>query len=206
MSDDKDIKLIEVLSKHYSETFDLVRQVVARRDRLFLYILLVIFVLLLYMSNPEAIRDWVNSVFSSQLKVENGTEITPLFDVSVIGAVLLLGLLSLSHTYFQAVLHVERQYDYVYKLEDQLSKHFEDPAFTREGRHYLKHQRKFSGWTKSIFWYLFPFLYLAFMLFWMWFLVVNPVTPLIYKIVDFAISLSILNSLRLYLLALNRRQ
>ncbi|NJC97358.1 MAG: hypothetical protein C3F07_10000 [Anaerolineales bacterium] len=206
MSDDKDIKLIEVLSKHYSETFDLVRQVVARRDRLFLYILLVIFVLLLYMSNPEAIRDWVNSVFSSQLKVENGTEIAPLFDVSVIGAVLLLGLLSLSHTYFQAVLHVERQYDYVYKLEDQLSKHFEDPAFTREGRHYLKHQHKFSGWTKSIFWYLFPFLYLAFMLFWMWFLVINPVTPLIYKIVDFAISLSILNSLRLYLLALNRRQ
>lgn len=36
MNNDGEIKLVEVLSRHYSETFDQLKEVVARRDRLFL--------------------------------------------------------------------------------------------------------------------------------------------------------------------------
>ncbi|HLO13810.1 MAG TPA: hypothetical protein VK206_03205 [Anaerolineales bacterium] len=38
---------LEVLSQHYSETFELLKNDAAKRDRLFLYILIVIFLLLL---------------------------------------------------------------------------------------------------------------------------------------------------------------
>jgi hypothetical protein len=206
MSDEKDAKLVEVLSYHYSETFDLLRTVVARRDRLFLYILLVIFILLLYMSNPSVMSEWVNSFFRSQVAGESNVDMTPLIDVSAIGVVLLLGLLSLSHTYFQTVLHVERQYDYVYQLEEQLSKNFGEKAFIREGKHYWKYKRRFSKWTKVIFWYLFPLLYLLFIIVWLVFLFTGSQAPLPYKIVDSLISFSILVSLGLYLLAIIKRK
>ncbi|MEP7135365.1 MAG: hypothetical protein ABI904_10575 [Chloroflexota bacterium] len=202
MNNDNDIKLVEVLSRHYTETFDLLKQVVARRDRLFVYILLVIFAVLLYMSSPTLLSDWVNSFFNKQVAGNTTTSIAPLIDVSVIGVVLLLGLLALSHTYFQTVLHVERQYDYVYQLEHELSKHFNDKAFIREGKHYRTYKRKFSMWTKVIFWYLFPILYLLFIAFWLRFLVITTQTPPGYKLVDAAITVSILVSLALYLLAI----
>lgn len=206
MNNDNDIKLVEVLSRHYTETFDLLKTVVARRDRLFLYILLVIFILLLYMSNPSVMSDWVNSFFSSKVVGNDTTNMTPLLDVSVIGVVLLLGLLSLSHTYFQTVLHIERQYDYVYQLEDKLGGYFNDKAFTREGKHYHKYKRKFSSWTKVIFWYLFPILYLLFIVFWLWFLFTTSQTPIGYKVVDFLLTVSILVSLGLYLMATIKRK
>jgi len=206
MSNDNEIKLIEVLSKHYSETFNQLKEVVARRDRLFLYILFVIFILLLYMSSPTVMSDWVNSFFNSQVARNSDTTMQPLIDVSVIGVVLLLGLLSFSHTYFQTVLHVERQYDYVYQLEGQLSDHFNDKAFIREGKHYRNYKRRFSSWTKIIFWYLFPFLYLVFIVFWLWFLFTTSQSPLGYKIIELLITVSILISMGLYLLAIIKRK
>ena len=206
MSNDTDIRLVEVLSHHYSETFDQLKEVVARRDRLFLYILLVIFILLLYMSSPSVMSDWINSFFSSKVAGSNSTTMVPLIDVSVIGVVLLLGLLSLSHTYFQTVLHVERQYDYVYQLEGQLSGYFNEKAFIREGKHYRNYKRKFSNWTKVIFWYLFPLLYLLFIIIWLWFLFTSSQAPVAYKIVDVLITVSILVSLWFYLLAIIKRK
>jgi hypothetical protein len=136
----------------------------------------------------------------------NGTAMTPLIDVSVIGVVLLLGLLSFSHTYFQTVLHVERQYDYVYKLEEQLSGFFKDKAFIREGKHYRNYKRKFSRWTKVIFWYLFPALYVLFIILWLVFLFTRSQAPIIYQIVDALITLSILISLGYYLLAIIKKK
>jgi hypothetical protein len=206
MNDDNEIKLVEVLSKHYSETFDQLKEVVARRDRLFLYILFVIFIFLLYMSSPTVMSDWINSFFSSQVTGNSDTTMAPLIDVSVIGVVLLLGLLSFSHTYFQTVLHVERQYDYVYKLETQLSNFFKDQAFIREGKHYRTYKRKFSAWTKVIFWYLFPFLYVLFIFGWLWFLFTRSQAPIIYQLVDTLITFSILISLGYYLLAIIKKK
>jgi hypothetical protein len=198
MSNGKDTHL-EVLSHHYSETFELLKADVAKRDRLFLYILIVIFALLLYMSAPTAMSTLLNTFVRSQLGDKSETD---LIDVSFIGVILLLGLLSLSHTYFQTVLHVERQYNYVYQLEKQLSQHFDELAFIREGTFYKSHRRKFSGWTKAIYWWLFPMLFLLFNIIWLIFLWGRAQAPFAYKIVDTLISLSILISLAFYLLAL----
>ena len=157
---------LEVLSHHYSETFELLKNDVAKRDRLFLYILIVIFTLLLYMSAPNAMGEAVNNFLNSQ----TGGEGSQIIDVSFIGAILLLVLLSLSHTYFQTVLHVERQYNYVYQLEKVLCEYFDNKAFIREGEFYRRYRRMFSKWTKAIFWWLFPCLFLLFNIIWLIFL------------------------------------
>ena len=194
---------LEILSAHYSETFLLLKSSVEKRDRLFLYILGVIFLLLLYMSAPSAVSDWLNSFINSK---SGGTNITNLIEASFIGAILLLALLSFSHTYFQTVLHIERQYDYVYQLEEQLNPYFDGKAFIREGIHYKKYKRQFSRWTKAIFWTLFPLLYFIFIIGWLIFLYTNSQASLLYKIVDSLITASIFISLGSYLLALIKKK
>lgn len=195
---------LEILSAHYSETFALLKSAVEKRDRLFLYILVVIFLLLVYMSAPSAVSDWLNLFISSRTGTNANT--INLIEASFIGAILLLALLSISHTYFQTVLHIERQYDYVYQLEQQLSMYFDGKAFIREGEHYRKYKRRFSRWTKGIFWYLVPSLYVVFIAAWLVFLYTRSQAPVTYKIVDTLIAASILVSLSLYMLALTKKK
>jgi hypothetical protein len=202
MSNDKDTQL-EVLSHHYSETFELLKTDVAKRDRLFLYIVIVIFALLLYMSAPSVMGDLLNNFIRIQLGDKSETS---LIDVSFMGSILLLGLLSLSHTYFQTVLHVERQYRYVYQLETELSRRFNNKAFIREGEFYKSQRRIFSKWTKAIFWWLFPSLFLLFIVAWLIFLWGSSGAPFAYQVVGSLISLSILMSLGLYMLALMKEK
>ena len=197
---------LEVLSSHYSETFSLLKQSVEKRDRLFVYILAVVLALLLYMRAPSAIGDWLNSFVSRQAGQGVSATSQGFIDDSFIGIILGIGLLSLSHTYFQTVLHIERQYNYVYQLEKQLSHYFEEKAFIREGKHYRDHKRKFSLWTKVIFWYLFPLLFLAFNVFWMIFLLKNPNVSMPFKAANGLVTLSTLISLGYYLWALVKRK
>ena len=193
---------LEILAHHYSETFTLLRNDMGKRDRLFLYILIVIFLLLLYMSAPTAMSQLLNNFLSTRA---GGDDPTNLIDVSFIGTILLLGLLSLSHTYFQTVLHIERQYDYVGQLETQLSQSFDGLAFIREGQHYRSQGRRFAKWTKAIFWWLFPFLFVLFIFAWLYFIWWRSGAPLLYLVINTLISVSILVSLRYYLLALIKK-
>jgi hypothetical protein len=203
---------LEVLSAHYSETFSLLKSAVERRDRLFAYILAIILALLLYMRTPSAVGDWINQYLNKQAGQESPAEQTnPLprqdyIDDSFIGVILGIGLLSLSHTYFQTVLHIERQYSYVYQLEKQLSSSFDDKAFIREGKHYREHRRKFSSWTKAIFWYFFPLLFLAFIAIWSYFVITNPYMYPIYKVANGGIIVVTLISLGYYLWALLKKE
>jgi len=194
---------LQLLSSHYSETFALTKDAVGKRDRLFLYVLIVITLLLLYMNAPSAVSDWLNSFVSHQVGNNNPTTI---LNSAFIGTILSLGLLSLSHTYFQTVLHVERQYEYVYQLEDQLSQLFADKAFIREGRHYRGNQRLFAVWTRVIFWILSPILFLVFNIVWLIFVFSAPRAPIIYLVVDSLITLSTLLSLGFYLLAIIKKK
>lgn len=201
---DSNDKHLEILSAHYSETFFLLKAAVEKRDRLLLYILGVVFLMLVYMSAPSAVSDWLNMFINSQTGTDTGT--TNLIEASFIGVILLLGLLSFSHTYFQTVLHIERQYAYVYQLEEQLCTYFDGKAFIREGIHYRKYKRNFSKWTRAIFWYLVPLLYVIFIVFWLVFLFTASQAPWGYKIVDSLITASIVISLAFYLLALVKKK
>ena len=205
MAIDDNTKL-EILSDHYNETFELQKSNVERRDRLFLYILVLLGIILLYVLTPNVIGNWIDSFIKNQINNQQPSNTSPVINTSFIGAILWFGLLSLTHTYFQSVLHVQRQYDYIYNLEEELSRYFDDKAFIREGKHYEKYKLKFSSWTKIIFWNLFPLMLLVFVIFWLVFLFSQSNAPLGYLIIDSLISLSILISEGLYLWALYRRK
>jgi hypothetical protein len=197
---------IEILSAHYSETFALLKSAVEKRDRLFVYILGIVLSLLLYMQTPSAISDWLNSFANSQAGQDPTAASQGIIDDSFVGIILGIGLLSLSHTYFQTVLHIERQYNYIYQLEKQLSPHFDEKAFIREGKHYKDHKRKFSSWTKIIFWYLFPFLFFAFNIYWIVFLITEASISIFFKAANSLITLSTLTSLGYYFWALTKKK
>ncbi len=204
MTVDESTKL-EMLAKHYDQSFELQKESVTKRDRLFLYVLILVLLLLIYMLNPTLISDWANTFIRDRV-IANQVSEAELLDVSFIGLILWFGLLSLVHTYFQTVLHVQRQYNYIYDIEKELSTYYESKAFTREGKHYRKFKLKFSSLTKFIYWNVFPAFLLFIIFSWQLFLIRTNAMPLSYKIIESIISIIILVSTYFYLLALYKKK
>lgn len=87
-----------------------------------------------------------------------------------------------------------------------MSRRFNNKAFIREGEFYKSQRRIFSRWTKAIFWWLFPSLFLLFIVAWLIFLWGRSEAPFAYQIVGTLITGSILMSLGLYVLALLKQR
>ena len=195
----------QVLSAHYDATFAALKQDVARRDRLFLYILILISTALFYISAPDVLITLLTRFVEEQLGVDPAASPRLWIDASFVGTVLWFGLLTLVHTYFQTVLHVERRYSYIYHIENLLSETYGNQAFIREGQFYRAQRRKFSSWTRLIFWILFPF-FLAIVIAYRLYNVFVAHIAVIYIIANVLISVTMLVSLGLYLLALHRKK
>jgi hypothetical protein len=204
MTVDENTKL-SALADHYNQSFEQQKESVAKRDRLFLYLLLLVLLLLVYMLNPTLISDWANDFIENQV-TPNQVSQSELFNMSFIGLVLWFGLLSLVHTYFQTVLHVQRQYSYIYDMEKELNVYYQGTAFTREGDYYRKYKLKFSSLTKVIYWNIFPAFLLLIIISWQVFLFSTTAVPFAYKIIESLISLVILISTYFYLLALYKKK
>lgn len=194
---------LAMIVDHYNETFRMLKEDASRRDRLFGYVLLLMVLVLFHLFAPDVVARLVGTLVQAQTGLDDAAGVESVLDVSFIGALMWFGLLTLTHTYFQTVLHVERQYDYLYRLEERLAQYFEGEAYTREGSHYYRHRYLFSRWTKAIFWLLFPFFLLAVILYRLWTLFSLSLSPA-YFWVMFLIALALLVSTILYLLALYR--
>ncbi len=83
-------------------------------------------------------------------------DLQTLINSSFIESIIWFVLLSLVIRYFQTVILIERQFDYLHRLEEELNKIFEGVAFTREGKSYLKDYPLFSKWTHLLYTTLFP--------------------------------------------------
>lgn len=159
------LEKLQILSAHYSETYAFLQVAVKKRDKLFVIVLILMVVLSVFASAPDPWKEWVNTLVVSTASEMNPTSDT-LFDIHLIATLLWFALLAVGHTYFQTVLHIQRQYEYVYTLEDKLNPVFGGVAFTREGDHYTQHSKEFSKWTKIIFWAVTPFILFLFIIFW----------------------------------------
>lgn len=200
-------KKYEILSTHYNETFCLLKEDVKKRDRLFVYSAINIFMLLLYMTSPASIGSWLNKFLNAQaVGIENYNQSPSIMGSSFIGTTLCFLMLSLLHTYFQTVLHVERQYKYVYLLENQLSLLFKNKAFIREGEHYKANRNKFSVWTKFIFWTLYPGIIFFVSICWLIFVCKQNEIMDVYAVINIFIFISIIISIVLYLITLYKKK
>lgn len=154
MSISEDTQL-EVLNDHYKDTCERIRENVGMRDRLFLFVLVVIGLHFFQVSD----RDQSSQALISLLKEHAGFQIT--VNVDVLTAVLWFFLLSIVVRYFQANVYVNRQYDYLHGLEKQFEKLLGHALISREGAGYLSKYPRFSDWMHFIYTWAFPVLLLV---------------------------------------------
>lgn len=145
-----DENLLSLLHDHYKETFAHIQDYLKLRNRLFAYILVVVTLMLFQMYSPSGSERAISELLTEKLKLK-----TPI-DISFLASIIWFALLSLVVRYYQTVVHIERQYDYIHKLEDQISPEYNGKAFTREGRSYLKEYPLFSSWTWTLYTIVFP--------------------------------------------------
>lgn len=145
-------KKLLLLHEHYKETFNNIQDYLKLRDRLFAYVLLIVTLMLFQMYSPSGSTGAISELLTKKL------ELKTLIDVSFLSSIIWFALLSLVVRYYQTVVYIERQYNYIHTIEDQLSPEYDRKAFTREGESYLKNYPLFSSWTWILYTIVFPIL------------------------------------------------
>ena len=144
---------LSLLHDHYKETFTHIQNYLKLRDRLFVYVLLVITLMLFQMYSPSGSTGVISELLTKKLELK-----TPI-DISFLSSIIWFALLSLVVRYYQTVVYIERQYDYIHTIEDQLSPEYDHKAFIREGKAYLKNYPLFSSWVCILYTIVFPILF-----------------------------------------------
>lgn len=145
-----DSEKLQILSGHYTHTFDFLQTHLKKRDRLFAGLLLILAILLFQIYTPSEASNLISSLIEKKLDIK--TTINLLYIQSIIWFVLL----SVVIKYFQSVVFIERQYTYLHSLEDNLSSEYNGQAFTREGKSYLSNYPAFLNWASFLYTMLFP--------------------------------------------------
>lgn len=137
---------------HYKETFGYLREYIKTRDRYFFYALLALSFQVFTLSSPE---DSLKTA-SSFMKETFGFEllIGQQFAASILWFVLLAAVLK----YFQTTILIERQYEYVHRIEEKLRQMMGNDLISREGASYLRNYPLFSGWAHILYCWVFPLL------------------------------------------------
>lgn len=140
---------------HYKDTCSIISDAVKRRDRLMLFVILVLAFFALHTIFPTvsdtAVHDFLNFKFGLDLKL----------DLSIIGNVVWFLLLIFTVRYFQVAAFIERQYCYIHQVEDELNRILGEKLITREGASYLHKYPAFSNWM----WFLYTIVFPALLLF-----------------------------------------
>jgi hypothetical protein len=144
----------QTLHDHYKDTFALQREYLKLRDRLFVYTLLVFAAMFIFtivpMDPSKAVTDFVKEQFKVTLSLNRETLNTILWFV----------LLCLVVRYFQTNIVVERQYNYIHMVENELNSLYNPKGemFTREGKSYLGNFQTFSTLAGYLYILVFPML------------------------------------------------
>ena len=141
---------LEVLAGHYTDTYSVIQGVLKKRDRLFAGILALLFVMLFQLYAPIESSNFIAKLIADKLEISEALNF-----IYVQSAIWFL-LLSACIKYFQAVVHIDRQYGYIHSLEAVISAEFEGGAFTREGSSYLEDYPAFLNWASFLYTILFP--------------------------------------------------
>lgn len=155
----EDSQKLDILYKHYNDTFTYLREYVKYRDSLFFYLFIFAMIVLLQFSFPENISQLITALINKNL----GSNIS--FNPSFLQNALLFLFLGILHRYYQMVITVERQYCYIHSLEERLNiKAQEENFISREGFEYLKNYPFFSRITHFLYIWVFPISLLVFLL------------------------------------------
>ena len=162
-----DDQKLTVLHTHYQDTFAHIQDNLRVRDRLFMYVLIAMTLMLFQLYAPAQSAGVFGALMTRKLELD-----TPI-DISYLSSVLwfVFVVLALHHynprsaiidpQFLRTVVHIERQYQYIHALEEQLSAEYAPPAFTREGKAYLRGYPLFARWSWMLYTIVYPALVVA---------------------------------------------
>lgn len=161
MSDER----LSVLHEHHKDSFALIHACERQRDRLFLWVIVLLGLLFLEIGYPANVRAAVQEIGGVKL---DAAALPWLPIVSATWAMLL----AISLRYFQLCVCVERKYDYLHDLESRLSALYGDDGvndcqyqvFTRESNAYLDDYPLVGEWVWILYTIVFPALTILAML------------------------------------------
>ncbi|ABS41760.1 TIR domain-containing protein [Clostridium botulinum] len=133
------------LYDHYKETISYLKTDLTKRDKI-TWILLGL--LVLYFLVEFKPIDSIN-VANKLIKSKTGSSIIVNYDILVTGMLLLI--LFSTMKYFQMCLYIERQYNYIYDLENKLNAISDEKLITREGYSYLQEYPLLSALIHRIY-------------------------------------------------------
>ncbi len=141
------------LCSHYKDTFDMHRTSIKQRDTLFYGLLIILSVFTLQLSSTDAVASMVSEFVSKSTGIKLGE------NIDFISTFLWLFMLGFTTRYYQVVLEIERQHEYLHALEEKLNSFYpESKVFTREGESYLSKYPLFSNWVCLLYTLVFPIL------------------------------------------------
>lgn len=146
---------LTVLNDHYNSTVADVKKLNKSRDTNFLFMLILFGVMAFQYVSPSQSQSVLTQFAQKKLEVDAAVSI------NVIASLVWFSLLYVAVRYFQAVITLEKQYNYTHQLEVELAKPYRGKAFTREGKAYLNNYPIFSDWVHIVYWYIFPVLFLV---------------------------------------------
>jgi hypothetical protein len=149
-----DEKIVEIYYDHYKDTFSHLKDYISIRDKIF-YATLGVLVLVFFQSNNPDVTKEVSVVL---IKKNLGSEIS--ININFINSLLLFLFLSLTIRYFQANTNINRQYDYIHKIEAELTSKF-GVNISREGTAYLDGYPIVLSAIHRIYTIIFPIILLA---------------------------------------------
>lgn len=193
-----------ILHEHYRDSCGVMQAHRIARDRYFYLVLAVQAITLYDLAAPADFASTMAALLQAQLELS----IAP--NLSYIRSLIWFLLLGLTVRYGQSAINVERQYEYVHRLEAILNKQVGE-GFSREGAAYLSNYPPFLQWAHTLYTIVFPLLLSAVVVAWTIKQTPGPPWPIgsgVWAVTDWfntAVALAILTSITLYLHALHWR-
>ncbi len=142
---------LDITYDHYKDSFQNTLLYLKQRERLFLALLVIIFVQFLEISVAQKSTEALNAFLENQLHYNFA------FNEHFLNILVWFLLFAVSLKYFQSNILINKNYNYLHLLEDRLSKIAgEEDFIAKEGKHYNKSYRLFSEWTHIVYTWIFP--------------------------------------------------
>ena len=138
------------LYDHYKETVSYLKSDLEKRDRLTLLVFIFFIIHFIAEIKPTHSVTLANSWVKDKFGVTLG------LNYSLISTAILLLLLWNLIKYFQMCLNIEKQYNYIHKIEDKLNCLSGEELITREGHHYLNQYPLLSAVIHRIYNFFLP--------------------------------------------------
>ena len=158
MKEVSDNAKFQVLHSHYNTTFNVIDGAVKQRGVLMRLVIIVLVLSALFAFWPSEFVETISQASSKEF----GVSLNPDFFVlgSIAGTAVWFLLLVVIIEYTKKVVYIERQYEYINRVEKELRKQYgaKSPIFNRESQSYSsrKGQRGFAKWIRLSLSALFP--------------------------------------------------